>query len=68
MEKIKLANDAASITACALEDYINGELNWEPFTKALYYNFPKEIAEHVEKIVSKVVHDQKAKEAGMLPG
>lgn len=69
MEKnIKLANDTASIVACTLQDYMNGELNWEPFTKALYQNFPREVAVHVETIVSKIVHYQKAKEAGMLPG
>ena len=69
MEKnIKLANDTASIVACTLQDYMNGELNWEPFTKALYQNFPREVAVHVETIVSKIVHYQEAKEAGMLPG
>ena len=69
MEKnIKLANDAASIVACTLQDYMNGELKWEPFTKALYQNFPEEVATHVEKIVSQVIQYQEAKEAGMLPG
>ena len=68
MEKIKLANDAASIVACTLQDYMNGELKWEPFTKALHQNFPKEVAEHVEKLVSQVIQYQETKEAGMLPG
>ena len=69
MEKnIKLANDAASIVAVTLQDYMNGELNWEPFTKALYQNFPKEVAVHVEAIVLRIVQYQEAKEAGMLPG
>lgn len=68
MEKNKLANDAASIVACTLQDYMNGELKWEPFMKALWQNFPEEVARHIEQIVSQIIHYQEAKEAGMLPG
>lgn len=68
MDKIKLANDTASIVAVTLQDYMNDELKWEPFIKALYQNFPREIAEHVEKTVSQIIQYQEAKEAGMIPG
>ena len=70
MEKnnIKLANDTASIVACTLQDYMNDELKWEPFIKALYQNFPKEVAEHVETTITQIIQYQEAKEAGMLPG
>lgn len=68
MDKIKLANDTASIVAVTLQDYMNGELKWEPFIKALYQNFPKEVAEHVETTVSRIIQYQETKEAGMLPG
>ena len=68
MKNIKLANDTASIVACTLNDYMNGELNYESFIKALYQNFPKEVSEHVETIVSQIIQYQEAKEAGMLPG
>jgi hypothetical protein len=68
MQTIKLANDAASIVAVTLQDYINNELKWDPFIKALYQNFPKEVAEHVETTVSQIIQYQEAKEANMLPG
>ena len=68
MDKIKLANDTASIVAVTLQDYMNGELKWEPFVKALYQNFQKEVAEHVEKLITDIINYQEAKEAGMLPG
>lgn len=52
MEKIKLANDAVSIVFCALHDAREGKTDWEGFTKALYQNFPKEVADHVYHLVS----------------
>lgn len=52
MEKIKLANDTASIIFCALNDAKEGKTNWEGFSKALYQNFPKEVADHVYYLVS----------------
>lgn len=66
MDNIKLVNDAVSITAVTLQDYMNGELNMDTFTKALYQNFPKEVAEHVEAVVSKIVQYQEYKEQGLL--
>lgn len=64
MEKnVKLANDAASIVACTLQDYMDGNLRWEPFTKALWQNFPKEVAEHVEKLVFQIIQCQEHKKS-----
>lgn len=48
----KLTNDAVSIAFCALNDAKEGKSNWEGFSKALYQNFPKEIADHVYHLVS----------------
>ena len=67
MDEIKLANDTANIVACTLQDYMNGKLSWEPFTKALHQNFPKEIAVHVETIIFQIVQYQEMKKAGTLP-
>ena len=62
MDGIKLANDTASIVAVTLEDYMNGELNMDAFLKALYQNFPKDVAVHVETIISRIVYNQEVKE------
>lgn len=58
MDYIKLANDAASITACALADHINNNLDYEKFTKTLNQHFPKEVAEHIETIVSQIINSE----------
>ena len=56
MDSIKLACDAASITACVLADYMNDSFDYEKFTKTLKQNFPKEVAEHIELIVCQVIN------------
>ena len=66
MEKIKLANDAASIVARALQDYMNDDLKWEPLKKALWQNFPKEVASYVENVVYQIIQYQEAKKAGIF--
>jgi hypothetical protein len=52
MDKIKLANNAVSIVFCALNDAKENKTDWEGFSKALYQNFPKEVADHVYYLVS----------------
>lgn len=66
MEKeIKLANDTASIIFCALNDAKEGKNDWEGFTKALYQNFPKEVADHVYHLVSSYLLTKPSPYAGL---
>ena len=52
MEKeIKLTNDTESIIF-ALNDAKESKTDWEGFSKALYQNFPKEVANHVYHLVA----------------
>ena len=51
----KLANDAASMVACALSDYMMNQLDLNAFQKATRQNFPKDIANHIEEVVYRAI-------------
>lgn len=51
----KLTNDAASMVACTLSDYMTGNFNLDAFQKATRQNFPYEVALHIENVVYKAI-------------
>ena len=55
----KLANNAASMVACTLSDYMIGQLNLDAFQKATRQNFSKEIADHIEEVVYRAINAHK---------
>ena len=65
MEAIKLANDAVSIAFCTLHDAKEGKVDWNGFSKALYQNFPKEVADHVYHLVSSYLLTKPSPYAGL---
>lgn len=55
MDNIKLACDAASVTAIAIDYHHKGQFNWDVFSNYVRKTFPTDVAEHIETIVSNIV-------------